>query len=416
VDAELADLLGALPAIVLEGPRAVGKTETASRVARTVHRLDVDAVASVARADPGRLLGGEPPVLLDEWQRVPETWDAVRRAVDAGAGPGRILMTGSATPSEAPTHSGAGRIVTVRMRPFALSERGLQTPSVSLGALLGGALAPVQGQTSVDLAAYAREIVASGFPGLAHLSGRPLRARLDSYLSRIVEHDFETQGRSVRRPAVLHRWMAAYAAATSTTTLYETIRDAASSGRGDKPAKTTTLPYRDILQRLWILDPVPAWRPTRNPLARLTGAPKHQLADPALAARLLGLSVEALLAGSTGPRSTGSRGPMLGPLFEALVTLSVRAYAQASEARVRHLRTMGGRHEVDLIVERADQRVVAIEVKLGGSVDDADVKHLRWLRGKLGDDLLDAVVVTTGPMAYRRSDGIAVIPAALLGP
>ena len=107
---------------------------------------------------------------------------------------------------------------------------------------------------------------------------------------------------------------------------------------------------------------------------------------------------------------------MLGHLFESLVTQSVRVYAQAVEARVRHLRLQGGRREIDLVVERADQRVVAIEVKLGASVGDGDVRNLLWLREQLGEDLLDAVVIHAGPQAYRRRDGIAVVPAVLLGP
>ena len=101
-------------------------------------------------------------------------------------------------------------------------------------------------------------------------------------------------------------------------------------------------------------------------------------------------------------------------LFESLVTLSLRVYAQASEARVRHLRLHGGQREIDLIIERADRRVLAIEVKLSRTVEDEDVKQLLWLRDRIGDDLLDAIVIHTGPEAYRRKDGIGVIPAALL--
>jgi predicted AAA+ superfamily ATPase len=131
---------------------------------------------------------------------------------------------------------------------------------------------------------------------------------------------------------------------------------------------------------------------------------------------LLGADVEALLdAAPVGP-PVPRNGPLLGHLFEALVVLGVRVQAQAAEAAIRHLRTKGGEREIDLIVERADHRVVAIEVKLGAVVDDSDVRHLRWLQGALGPDLLDAVVVTTGAEAYRRPDGIAVVPAALLGP
>lgn len=416
VDSELDELMPELSAIALEGPKGVGKTETAQRRARTVHYLDEPAQRAIAEADPAQVLSGAPPLLLDEWQRVPAVWDAVRRAVDREDTPGRFLLTGSAGPATKPTHSGAGRIVTVRMRPLSLSERGVGLPSVSLKELLRGGRPEVEGKTNVTLADYVREIVNSGFPGIRRLSGRALRLQLDGYLRRIVDTEFQEQGYTVRRPEVLERWMAAYAAATATTASYETIRDAATGGQGDKPSKTTTQPYREILERLWIADPIPAWLPSRNRLNRLAQPPKHHLADPALAARILGLDADALLSGVESGLSIPRDGTLLGHLFESLVTLCIRVYAQPADARVRHLRLHGGRQEVDLIVERADQRVVAIEVKLSGTVEQHDVKHLLWLRERIGDDLIDAVVIHTGPQAYRRKDGIAVVPAALLGP
>jgi predicted AAA+ superfamily ATPase len=416
VDDELDEVLSGLPVVALEGAKAVGKTSTALRRARTVHRLDEVSERSVVEADPARLLDGAPPILVDEWQYVPDSWNLVRRAVDEGAAPGRFLLTGSTSPQAPPTHSGAGRIVSVRMRPLALSERGIELPTVSLGALLSGDRPSVRGDTGVRLEGYVEEILSSGFPGLRGYSGRPLRAQLDSYLARVVDRDFDEAGHAVRKPAALRRWLTAYAAASSTTATFETIADAATGSRGERLPRSTTIVYRDVLERLWILDPVPAWSPTRNRLRRLSSPPKHQLADPALGARLLGVDAEALLtADAVGP-PVPRDGTLLGALFESLVTLSVRVYAQASEARVAHLRTVAGEHEVDLIAERADGRLVAIEVKLARAVGDGDVRGLRWLADRIGDDLLDAVVVTTGPQAYRRQDGIAVVPAALLGP
>lgn len=259
IDDELDELLPALPAIALEGAKGVGKTETALQRAATVYRLDDPAQQAIAEADPNQLLRGERPILLDEWQRVPAIWDAVRRAVDAGAEPGSFLLTGSANPGHPQTHSGAGRVVTVRIRPLSLAERGLEDPTVSLRTLLKGSRPDVQGGTNVTLSDYTREIVGSGFPGLLHLSKRPLRTQLDGYLNRIVDTDFAELGQLVRRPQILRRWMTAYAAATATTATYETIRDAATPGEGDKPAKSTTIPYRDTLERLWIVDPIPAW-------------------------------------------------------------------------------------------------------------------------------------------------------------
>jgi uncharacterized protein len=415
VDDELDELLAGLPAIAVEGPKAVGKTASAMRRAATIHRLDDEAERSIVGADLSRLLDGARPVLIDEWQRLPESFDRVRRAVDEAAPPGSFLLTGSASPTDPPTHSGAGRIVRVRLRPMTLVEREVASPTVSLAALLKGGREAIAGRTEVGLDRYVDEILMSGFPGIRGLPPRLLRAQLDGYLEQIVDRDFEDLGRKVRRPAMLWRWMAAYAAATATTASFEKVRDAAMSDRGDKPARATTRPYRDILERLWILDPVPAWLPTRNRLAHLSSPPKHHLADPALAARLLGVDAAALLAArSTGP-SMPRDGTLLGALFESLVTLCVRVYAQRGEARTAHLRTWRGDREVDLIVERGSA-VVAVEVKLGQVVEDRDVRHLRWLQDELGDEVVDSVVITTGPAAYRRSDGIAVVPAALLGP
>ncbi len=415
IDSELDELLAGVAAVAIEGPKAVGKTRTALQRARTVHRLDDPGERSVLYAEPARLTTGEPPVLIDEWQRLPTSWDVVRRAVDADPSPGRFLLTGSASP-RATTHSGAGRIVTARMRPLSLVERGVAHPTVSLRDLLSGSRPPIGGDSTVALGDYVQEICASGFPALRGLPGRALRAQLDGYLDRIVDHDIPELGRAVRNPVVLRRWLTAYAAATASTTAFERIRDAATSGEGTKPARSSTLPYRDALERLWILDPLPAWLPSRNHFSRLATPAKHHLADPALAARLLRVGPDALLAADPGPVCLPRDGTLLGALFESLVTLDLRVYAQACEATVGHLRTRNGDHEVDLIVERDDGRVLAVEIKLVADPDPGDLKHLHWLRNQLGEELLDAMVVTTGRHAYRRTDGVAVVPAGLLGP
>jgi len=147
-----------------------------------------------------------------------------------------------------------------------------------------------------------------------------------------------------------------------------------------KPAKTTTTAYRDILTQLWLLDPVPGWVPNRNHLRRLTQAPKHHLADPALAAHLIGVDAGALLRGQSAGPAIPRDGTLLGALFESLVTVSAQVYAQANEATVHHLRSRDGDHEVDLIIERRDQRVVALEVKLDGVPGSSDVYESNWAK------------------------------------
>ncbi len=407
LDAELDDLMPALAAIAIDGPKGVGKTQTAALRAEAIWRLDDVGQRAAVSADFDLSTAPSGTLLIDEWQHLPQVWDSVRRQVDAGASPGRFLLTGSAAPRDRQgTHSGAGRIVSLRMRPMALHERGLTAPHVSLAGLLRGE-AKVRGDSRFVLADYVAAIVDSGFPGIMAAPPRARRLMLDSYLQAIIDRDLPGEGFEVRRPETLRRWLAAYAAASSTTTSYSKILDATTGGDGTQPAKETTAGYRDQLTRLWLLDPVPGWLPAGTPLKRLQQAPKHQLADPALAARLLGLSAATLV---------GTGASMLGPLFESLVALDVRVAAQAADARVSHLRLRGGDREIDLIVEGPGGEVLAVEVKLASAVEDSDVRHLLWLRDQLPGRVVDLVVVNTGPSAYRRPDGVAVVPLALLGP
>lgn len=416
IDDELDDLFDQVPAIAIDGVKAVGKTTTASQRVDGLLKLDSKANRESIQADPELVRSRMRPLLIDEWQKVPEVWDVVRRVVDEDPTGGQFLLVGSAAPALGATaHSGAGRIGRMRMRPMSLSERATCEPAVSLRDLLTGDRPHLDGATTLRLGDYAEEIVASGFPGLRGLSSRALKFQLDSYLRNAVDRDVPEQGLAVRKPEAMLAWLRAYAAATSSTTSYSRLLDAATPGQSDKPSRTTSIAYRDVLTQLWLLDPLPAWGPPGNPLARLAQAPKHHLADPALAARLLGLSADGLLDGDgvpLGPRA----GTMLGHLFESLVTLCVRVPAQAADATVGHLRTRNGDHEIDLVVVRDDGKALAIEVKLAASVEERDTRHLRWLGQHLGATLLDAIIINTGPNAYRRPDGIGVVPLGLLAP
>ncbi|MDR1152729.1 MAG: DUF4143 domain-containing protein [Bifidobacteriaceae bacterium] len=414
IDGELAELLAGLPAVAVEGAKGVGKTVTASRWADRVVRLDVEPEREAFASHPFDFVPTG-TLLLDEWQRFPESWDRVRRAVDAGAPPGSFILTGSAPPPGAKIHSGAGRIVVRRLRPMSLAERGVAQPAVSLAALATGTQPSISGQTDVTLTRYAEEIFASGLPGVRHLPPALRDEHLDGYVAAGVQREFAEQGVTVRRPQSLMAWLRAYAAATATTASYTTILDAATGGVDAKPARDTTLVYRDVLARAFLVDPIEPWIPVFRPLHRMAQAPKHFLADPALAARLLGLEPGALVTGTDTVRSAVGPGSMLGPLFEHLVAQSVLTYAQTIGARVSHVRQRDGRHEIDLIVELRG-KVVALEIKLAPAIHARDVRHLLWLRQLLPDAVADAAVITTGPYAYRRDDGVAVVPAALLGP
>jgi predicted AAA+ superfamily ATPase len=416
IDGELDQLIEHIAAIAIEGAKGVGKTATAQRRATSTWLLTRDETRETLAADLSLLAREPTPVLLDEWQLLPGLWNEVKMAVDQDPSGGRFILTGSAGPKpETRLHSGAGRILRLVMRPLALSERFPGQATVSLAQMLSGAQPALGGSSTFGLDAYTDEIMRSGFPAIRSLPERPRRRQLDSYLALAVEHDIEENGGRVRRPEALTAWLRAYAAATSTTAAYSNILDAATPGESNKPARQTVAAYRETLIRLFVLDPLPAWQPSLAPLTRLVGVPKHHLVDPALAARLIGASREALIKGE-GDRIAAASGSLLGALFESLATLTVRVLAAGAEANVFHLRTKEGAREIDLIAEGQDRRVVAFEVKLARAVSDHDVRHLLWLREKIGPRLADAAVLTTGERAYRRPDGIGVIPLALLGP
>jgi predicted AAA+ superfamily ATPase len=405
-----------LPAVVLEGAKAVGKTATAERRAAETFSLDRENTRRTIMSDPSLVLRGRPPTLIDEWQRVPAVWDEVRYAVDHGDGAGRFLLAGSAQPSKAANlHSGAGRMVSLTMRPMSLPERAVEEPTISFSELLSGTRPAVEGATELGVGDYAELIVASGFPGICSAEAPARPHLLNGYIRRIVEHDILALGAGVRRPSALLAWLAAYGAATATTASYSNLLDAATPGVDAKPSKEAAAAYRDLLTRMWILEPLPAWTPSFAHLRRLGQAPKHHLVDPALAARLVGATVGSLVRGTSEPQLRRDT-TFLSALFESLATQTVRVLAEPHMAAVSHLRMRGGEREIDLIVARDDLRVLAIEVKMGSDIGPRDVAHLHWLEGELPGRVLDKVVLTAGRFAHRRPDGVAVVPLALLGP
>jgi predicted AAA+ superfamily ATPase len=232
VDDTLDRLLPGLAAIALDGAKGVGKTATGTQRAATVLDFSRPARRQAVSIDEDFIRKVPAPVLLDEWQLVPQVWDQVKRAVDDDWTGGRFLLAGSAAPpSGAQIHSGAGRIVSLTMRPLSFVERAIVPPTVSLASLLDGSRGMVEGMSPVTVPDYVEEILASGLPGIRRLPDARLREeQLDSYLARIVERDLPDNGVSVRRPAALRAWLAAYAAATAGTAQFSVIARAANAG------------------------------------------------------------------------------------------------------------------------------------------------------------------------------------------
>jgi predicted AAA+ superfamily ATPase len=409
VDAELAARLTATGAVVIEGPKACGKTATARQVAASEVLLDVDANARRAiDIDPALVLAGPVPRLIDEWQIEPAIWNHIRRAVDERSVPGQFILTGSSVPADDVTrHTGAGRVSRLRMRPMTLAETGHSIASISLKALLHNA-APNSPDAGLTVTALAERIVAGGWPGLVGRSVIQAGHAVRDYLEEIRRVDVGRVDQSSRDPEKVGRLLRSLARNVATSATATTL--ATDVGGSDGTLKDDTVrDYLVALERLMIVENQPAWAPHLRSKSLLRQAPKRHFVDPSLAVAALGATPARLLEDLQ----------WFGCLFESLVVRDLRVYAQAADAAVYHYRDNTGL-EVDAIVQAADGRWAAFEVKLGQGQIDAAAATLRKFAeridtAKSGSPQTLGVIVATG-YGYRREDGIAVIPIGALAP
>lgn len=394
---------------MIEGPKACGKTATARQATASEVLLDVDRLAREAVAiDPTLVLGGATPRLIDEWQLEPELWNHMRRTIDDRGDPGQFVLTGSAVPADdISRHTGAGRIARMRMRPMSLFEAGTSNGEISLAALLGGERARC-GDPGLDVPRIAEEICVGGWPGQRELAtDRAMRAVRD-YLDEVRRADVARLEGKRRDPERVGRLLRSLARNVASHVAMTTL--ARDTGGVDQPLEPETVSdYLDALTRLMIVEDQPAWAPHMRSRYVLRGASKRHFADPSLAAAALRTSPDRLL------RDLRT----LGFLFESLVVRDLRVYAQACDAQVLQYRDSSGL-EVDAIVEAADGRWAAFEVKLGsGQVEEGAATLKRFVErvdlDRCGEPASLGVIVGSG-LGYRRPDGIDVIPIGALGP
>lgn len=410
VDGELTHRLEVTGAVLLEGPRAVGKTHTAARQAQSRVYLDVDVPArELAQIDPSLILEGATPRLLDEWQEVPSLWNYVRRAVDHRGQPGQFILTGSATPTYDPVrHTGALRIAHITMRPMTLYELGHSDGSVSLAQLFAGHPPRSPGR-ELPLRELVDILCVGGWPSLRGVDARDAQEALHDYLDEVARSDLQRVEGVARDPSKVWRVLRSLGRNVATEVAMAAIaRDAAGS---EALEPETAASYVRGLERLWICEPQLAWAPHLRSRARVRSSFKFHLCDPSLAVAAVGATPESLLKDVS----------YVGCLFESLAVRDLRAYTQhlGGRATIRHYRDDGG--EIDIIIEGATEgKWAALEVKLGhGSIEQAahNLKKVvsRIDTARCGVPAFLAIVVPSGA-AYQRPDGVAVIPLVALGP
>ncbi len=385
LDPWLAELVADAPGVMLVGPRGCGKTTSALRLANSVFRLDQDDTRATVSQNPDAVLAdAEPPILVDEWQTAPNSLSAAKRLIDANPLPGRFLFTGSATDTlSGGAWPGTGRFIRVAM--WGLTQREINKSIAKRNETFFDLLADESFDGSLllpehcpDANEYVDMALASGFPEARNRKSERTRlAWIDSYIDHLVGRDIELVG-AVRNPLTLRRYLAAVAANTAGTPSLQSLITAASIDR------ETANRFDGLLERLFITEQVPAW--TSNRLSRVSSTKKRYLCDPALVGSLIGLD----------RRSIVRSADLLGRIIDTFVASQIRPELSLGKLPVTmfHVR-QDGRREIDLILERKDGALVAIEVKAGTTVDRSDARHLIWLR-----DQCDAATFRAGVLFY----------------
>jgi len=390
-------------AVMLEGPRACGKTTSLRRRARSMVQLDVPGQTAAFEADPDAMLGAlAEPVLIDEWQLSPSVLGAVKRSVDSDPRPGRFLLTGSAHSRRSQrAYPGTGRIQRLGMMPMTVREIEGRTdrPSFFNRVLEGDLTEPGSAPTVVD---YLSMAIRSGFPDPAlNLPEDAVGGWLRDYISDLLTRDALELNPSPTRKrdtARLTSYFKAVAMNTAGVTDHRSIYEKAGIRRETAEA------YEETLVELMVLDLLPAWATNRQ--KRLVKRPKRFMVDAALIASASNTELDAVLLDSN----------LLGRLVETFVLAQLRPEVTVSDLRptLHHLRTKAGRQEIDLIAELADSRVIAIEVKAGAAPSREDARHLIWLKEQLGDRFAAGLVLHTGPRVFPLDPDITAAPIATI--
>ena len=412
-DKVLMEHLEAKGAVLIEGAKWCGKTTSAKHIANSVIEMDrpdmTEQYQQMARIKPSNLLEGETPHLIDEWQIAPNIWNAVRYEVDRRGEFGQFILTGSSVPAklEESTHTGTGRIVRMRMRTMSLFESGDSNGKISLKDLFDGYETSASDDHGIDEIAFL--ICRGGWPAALERSEKVALKQAFDYYDAVVNDDISRADELKRDPERPKRIMKSYARNVATQVSLETIRADVISNDIETFDKESLYGYLNALKSIFVIEDSPAWNPNLRSKTAIRTSDTRYFVDPSIAIAALGL----------GPGDLINDLEFMGLIFENLCVRDLRIYADALDGRVYHYRDKTGL-ECDAVIHLRNGSYGLIEVKLGGdALINEGAANLLRLSEKIDTDKMEKpaflmVLCGVAPFAYRREDGVFVVPISCL--
>ena len=414
VDDMLKDKLESKGAVVIEGPKWCEKTTTAMQVAGSILRMDEpskrETNIQMSEIDPGRLLKGKAPRLIDEWQIAPKLWDAARYEVDTRGEEGQFILTGSAVPIESReiTHSGTGRFTWLMMRPMSLFESGDSTGEVSLNQLFGNP-SVIDGMNNLSIEKLAFLICRGGWPHAVGMKEKPALLQAEDYYEAVIKSDINRADGVSKNPERVKRLMRSFARNQGTQISNTMLRDDIISNDTESLNEDTIASYINALKNIFVVEDMPAWNPNLRSKTSIRTSDTRYYVDPSIAVAALGI----------GPKDLINDLNTMGLLFETLCVRDLRVYAESIGGNVLHYRDKSGL-ECDTVIHLKNGRYGLAEIKLGGQkfIEDA-AENLKSLSNKIDTSKMPApsflmIVIGIGEFAYKREDGIFIVPIGCL--
>ena len=413
VDSALKRKLRGKGAVLIEGPKWCGKTTTAEQVSKSTLSVDdpstVNTNKILSEIDPERLLTGDHPRLLDEWQVAPKLWDAVRHHVDRHKGQGQFILTGSSVPADISEtiHSGTGRFGWLVMRPMSLYESGDSTGDVSLASLFESQ--PISGCSNLDLDRLTFLICRGGWPESVDMDDDVALDQAFDYIDAVIRNDMSRVDNIRRDPQKVRMLLRSYARNQGTQISQASISADISSNDTEGVSEETVSEYLQALRKLYVIEDMKAWNPNLRSKTAIRTSDTRYFVDPSLAAASLRI----------GPQDLINNLNITGFFFEALAVRDLRVYAESLDGDVYHYKDNLD-NECDVVIHLRDGRYALLEVKLGGErLIDEGVRTLKDVlrridTDKMGKPAFMAIITGTERYAYRRDDGIIILPLGAL--